>query len=244
GGMNMTPVAAALDKVPIGTWAEYQIKRGEGPPRKLRHALVGKSGSDFVVESRNEGPRGKMITQTTVTNDPAGEGAVKKVISQMGDQDPMEMPLGPPRDKAGEKPAAGEQRPHHGPGPKMGRGMGRAGGMMGGMNARFLKPDPKALVGKETVTLAAGTFTAEHYRQTGPRGGTVDFWINKDVGPFGLVKMEVDRPGGPDDGDSGKVTFELSARGTGAKAEITKPAKPFDPAAMPGRWGRGPGPKN
>lgn len=222
-----TPVAASLDKVPVGTWAEYQIKRGDEPARKLRHALVGKSGSTYVLESRSESPRGgRVITQTSVTSDPAAEGAVKKVVSQLGDAEPMEMPVRP----HAEGPPPGS--PPHG---RDGRRMG-----MGRTSARFLKPDPKALLGKETVKLVAGSFAAEHYRQVGPHGGTVDYWLSEDVGPFGLVKLEVDRPGGAE-GNAGKVTMELVAKGKGATAEITKPAKPFDPGALRGRWGRGGG---
>ena len=212
GGMFATPVAAPLDSVAVGTWAEYQIKRGDGPGKKMRQALVGKSGGNYVLESRTDNPRGRLITQTSVTGDPTADGAVKKVVAQFGDAEPMEMPKG----------------------------------------ARFLKPDPKAFVSKETVQVAAGSFAADHYRQTGPRGGTVDYWLSKDVGPFGLVKMEMARPGGAEgktgdagvdgkthpSGKPGKMTVELVARGDGATPDITKPAKPFDPQAMRGRWGR------
>jgi hypothetical protein len=249
GGIPVTPVGAALDKVPVGTWAEYEVKRGSEPGRKVRQALVGKAGATFVVETRSETGRGdKMITQSTVARDPSEEGAIKKVVSQFGDNDPMEMPLpganGPAKPEAG---GAGAGKP-----PEAGRGPGGPGGgpgrgmMMGRMGARYLKPDPKKLVGKETLKLAAGTFATEHYRQEGPRGGTLDFWLAKETGPFGLVKMELDRPAGgegPDEG--GKVTMELVGKGKGAAPEITKAAKPFDPEAMRGRWGgggpRGPG---
>jgi hypothetical protein len=236
GGIPVTPVGAALDKVPVGTWAEYEVKRGSEPGRKVRQALVGKAGAAFVVETRSETGRGdKMITQSTVARDPSEEGAIKKVVSQFGDSDPMEMPL-PGANGAG-KPEAAAGQP-----PEAGRGPGGRGMMMGRMGARYLKPDPKKLVGKETVKLAAGTFATEHYRQEGPRGGTLDFWLAKETGPFGLVKMELDRPGGAGPDDGGKVTMELVGKGKGATPEITKAAKPFDPEALRGRFGgRGPG---
>jgi hypothetical protein len=231
GGIPVTPVGAALDKVPVGSWAEYEVKRGSEPGRKVRQALVSKAGTTYVVEVRSETGRGeKMITQSTVTRDPSEEGAVKKVVNQFGDSDPMEMPLAGP---GGARPEAGAPG---GGGPEAGRGRGGGGGRMG---ARFLKPDPKKLVGKETLKLAAGTFSAEHYRQEGPRGGTLDFWLAKEIGPFGLVKMELDRPAGGDGDGGGKVTMELVGKGKGATPEITKPAKPFDPEAMRGRWGGG-----
>ena len=227
GGMQVLPVAAGLEKVPVGSWAEYEIKRGNEPGRKVRHALVGKSAGGFVLESRSETPRGDhVVTQSTVAADPTAEGAVKKVVSQFGDADPMEMPTSPPEGARGGGDKGGEHGDH--------AGGERGGGMMRGrMGARFLKPDPKAIVGKETLKLAGASFAAEHYRQPGPRGGTVDFWLAKDAGPFGLVKLELDRPAGPNGEGGGKVTMELTGRGKDAVPEIKKPAKPFDPGALP-----------
>jgi hypothetical protein len=237
GGLPVTPVGAPLDKVPVGTWAEYSLKRGDGPARTLRHALVGKEGGSFVIESRTQNQRGdKVLTRSVVAADPSQENGVKKVVIQMGDTDPMEMPVG----------GAMAGRPGGGGQPAGGAGDGeRRGGGFGRMGSRWLKPDPKALLGKETVKVAGGSFQAEHYRTEGRRGGTVDYWIAKDSGPFGLVKMEMDRPGGPDGDDGGKLTIELSAKGKGAKPELTKPAKPFDPEAMRARFGGGGGgPRN
>jgi hypothetical protein len=218
GGGGPTVVGAPFDKVAIGTWGEYELRRGEQPARKTRHALVGKEGAAFVLETSSESPRGgKTITRTVVDADPTKEGAVKKVIVQMGDNDPMEMPQG---------------RGGGGPGE-------RGGGMRFG--ARFLKPDAKTLVGKETVKVPAGTFQAEHHRTEGPNGGKVDFWVAKDAGPLGLIKMEMDIPARPDGEGGGKLKSELLARGKGAKPEITKPAKPFDPSQMRGFGGPGEG---
>ena len=220
GGIPATPVAAPLSKVPMGTWAEYTVQRGDSS-RKVRYALVGKEGAAFVVESRSETGQGeKVLTRTVLDADPTQEGAVKKVVTQFGDADPMEMPAG--------------------------RGAGPGGGGMR-MGARYLKPDPKALLGKENVKVAAGAFQADHYRTEGPRGGTLDYWLARDAGPFGLVKLQMERtPGGPGAGGGdeggGKVLVELASKGKGAKPELTRPAKPFDPEAMRARWGgRGPG---
>src|SRR5262245_65242695 len=95
GGGGPTPVGTSLDKVPVGSWAEYTVKRGDQPPRKMRHALVGKEGAAFVVETSTErGEGGKVITRVVVDADPSKEGGVKKVVVQFGDADPMEMPAG------------------------------------------------------------------------------------------------------------------------------------------------------
>ena len=44
------------------------------------------------------------------------------------------------------------------------------------------------LVGTESVTVPAGTFTAQHYRSQGSNG-TTDIWTSSDVTPYGMVKM-------------------------------------------------------
>ena len=48
--------------------------------------------------------------------------------------------------------------------------------------------------------------------------------------PFGLVKVEVEQKNNPQ--IKGKLVFELTAQGKDAKPLITKPAKPFDQAAL------------
>src|SRR5687768_12809431 len=72
GGLPATPVATSLDKVPVGSWAEYSVKRGDGEGRKLRQALVGKEGGAFVIETRSQTGRGeKMLARTVVDADPS-----------------------------------------------------------------------------------------------------------------------------------------------------------------------------
>jgi hypothetical protein len=70
-------------------------------------------------------------------------------------------------------------------------------------------------VGEESVTVPAGTFKARHYQ--GPDGDT---WASMDAPVWHLVKMVT---------KDGK-TMVLSARGTGAKNEITE--TPVDMKAM------------
>jgi hypothetical protein len=248
GGMPTTPVAAPLDKVPMGTWAEYTIQRGNDNARKQRYALVGKDAGAFVIESKGETGQGeKVLTRTVVAADPTAEGAVKKVVTQFGDSDPMEMPaggMGRPGGPGGPGgPGAGGPGGPGAGGPG-GPGGGDRGGPGGGgrmRGARFLKPDPKTLIGKESVKVPGGSFEAQHYKAEGPRGGIINYWLAKDAGPFGLVKLEWLRPAGEDDA---KVIVELTAKGKGAKPELTKPAKPFDPEVMRARFqrtGGGPG---
>jgi hypothetical protein len=44
------------------------------------------------------------------------------------------------------------------------------------------------LVGTESVTVPAGTFTCQHYRSQG-NNGTSDVWFSTDITPTGMVKM-------------------------------------------------------
>jgi hypothetical protein len=95
---------------------------------------------------------------------------------------------------------------------------------------KFQKPDPKTLVGKETIKVAAGSMKTTHYRDHTP-AGTVDVWVNDGVPPLGLVKV-VATPE-PETGKSKlqrapPFFMELAATGTDAKPTVTKPAKPFD----------------
>jgi hypothetical protein len=100
-----------------------------------------------------------------------------------------------------------------------------------GTNQKFEKPDPKKLVGKETITVPAGSIATSHYRDNNPERGTIDMWISESVPPLGLVKLSfVPKTGSP----MPPVGMELSNKGKDAKPIITKTPKPFDPAAMMG----------
>jgi hypothetical protein len=224
GGLGApTPVGMDLGKAPVGAWAEYAVTRGDNPTRKTKLALVGREGGANVVEQSSEmGDRGTMVTRLLLDADPSKEGGVKKIVVQRPGADPMEMPT------TGMGPGGGAP------------GVGAPGGGRGGLRgARFLKLDPKKLVGKETVKVAAGSFKADHYKDTTPNGATVEYWVSADVPPFGLVKLELTPPADAptDRGPRGPVKMELAAKGKDAKPTITKPAKPFDPEAMRGMWG-------
>lgn len=95
---------------------------------------------------------------------------------------------------------------------------------------KYSKPDPKTLVGKETIKVAAGSFKTAHYR-TQTQHGTADVWVSEDVLPTGLVKLTTPpmQAGGQ---KMPGMTMELAATGKGAKPTITKPPKPFDPQQM------------
>ena len=54
----------------------------------------------------------------------------------------------------------------------------------------FPDADTCTFVGRESVSIRAGTFEARHYRSTGRDWEVVDFWIGDRAGPLGLVRLE------------------------------------------------------
>lgn len=106
-----------------------------------------------------------------------------------------------------------------------------------GISQTLRKVDPAKRLGVEDVQVAAGKFArADHHREKGAIGETIDFWISKDVLPFGVIKTVSTPSGGGQ-----PVVMELVARGTGAKPQITAKPVPFDPAALAAAAGRGKG---
>jgi hypothetical protein len=93
---------------------------------------------------------------------------------------------------------------------------------------KFRRVDAAKRVGVEDVQVAAGKFAkADHHRETASVSAPIDYWIAKEVLPFGLVKTVSTPPGG-----GPPVVMELAARGSGAKGMITQKAVPFDAAAL------------
>jgi hypothetical protein len=99
-----------------------------------------------------------------------------------------------------------------------------------GQDRQFTKPDPKTMVGKEKVTVRAGSFKTKHYREKTSAGDTYDFWVADGVLPLGLVKLSGEQKENP--AMKGGFKFELVAQGKDAKPQITKPPKPFDQATL------------
>jgi hypothetical protein len=75
-------------------------------------------------------------------------------------------------------------------------------------------------LGSESITVPAGTFTAEHFRS---KNGGGDSWISKGAGPYGLVKHE-----------SKDSTMVLTKVYTNYKDKITGTPVPFNPMALGG----------
>ena len=101
------PMAVDLGKVPVGTWASYNMTMGQMPPMTTKMALVGKG----IIETSVEGGMaaaagGKMTLQMTLA--PAAQrGRFRRIVMQMGTADPMELPM------------SGDQQHFSKPNPKM-----------------------------------------------------------------------------------------------------------------------------
>jgi hypothetical protein len=100
---------------------------------------------------------------------------------------------------------------------------------------QFAPLDPRKQIGKETVKVAAGSFATRHYREK-TASGAMDVWVSDEAPPFGIVKMRGSASQGGD--TTYPITIELAARGKDAKAIITKPPQPFDPAVLMGQMNR------
>lgn len=169
GGMfgNM-PTMPGLSNPTVGSGAEYLVN-AKGKQMDVATVTLGKENVDgatgYWMEMRMNSAdiNGEMVMKTlTVTT--GSETGVKRMIMQQSGRQPMEID-----------------------------------GMMMSMMQRH-QPAPTApsggtgnggrgeLVGTESVTVPAGTFTAQHYRSQGSNG-TTDMWISTDVTPYGMVKM-------------------------------------------------------
>jgi hypothetical protein len=78
--------------------------------------------------------------------------------------------------------------------------------------------DKSEKVGSESVTVPAGTFTADHYRM---KDGSGDFWVSERVSPYGMVK-----------GQGKDFSIVLTKVVTDAKDKITGTPVPFNPRLM------------
>lgn len=188
--------AARGPKLPAaGGWAEYKTDSAT-----LRLAYIGKDAKGERLEmsmdrpARGGRPGGPMVIQLAVPSYPYQMSDATEVIIQSGTEPPMklsEQMLGMMRSRMPNAPQISDE-----------------------MCARMIE------VGKERVTVPAGTFETTHYRDT---TRSSDAWISPSV-PFGMVKAT----------GEGR-TVELLASGTGAKTKITGTPQEMGPGMMPGR---------
>lgn len=171
GGMGMMgsmPSMPGLRNPAVGSGSEYLVTT-KGKEMDVATVALGKEDVDgapgFWMEMRMTSAEtgGEMVIKSlTVTT--GTEVGVKRMIMQTPGRPPMEM-----------------------------------SGMMMSMMQRHQPPTSTAggtggkgemgeLLGTESVTVPAGTFTCQHYRKQ-EQNGPVDLWISMQITPYGMVKM-------------------------------------------------------
>ena len=120
----------------------------------------------YWMEQRIANPElgGEMVMKSLTVISGAQAG-VKRMIMQQPGKPPMEM--------------SGMMMS------MMQRGQSRSTPPSGGGSGKAALGE---LVGTESVTVPAGTFSCQHYRSQG-NNGTTDMWISTQVSPYGMVKM-------------------------------------------------------
>jgi hypothetical protein len=201
-----TPLACDFKKAPVGSWAEYTTTVGGADPvaMQTRWAFLGRDSRGNTLE-------------LTLAGGPA--------IARLGGKVVTRMVLVPD--------PVGVSKPFRQLVMQMGDGdpVEVPLNMEGLPGQKFQNPDPKKLVGKETIKVAAGTFATSHYREIWEEC-TVDAWLNDQVPPLGVIKTRVTpTPGilGPGGKPMPPVTMELRAHGKAAKPAITRTPRPLAP---------------
>ncbi len=170
GGMN--PFGGmpsfGLQNPTAGSGAEYLLTT-KGKDMDMSVVILGKEDYQgtpgYWMELRmvNSDLGGEMVMKMLVVSSGAEQG-VKRMIMQRPGQPPMEMPTM----------MMGMMQQHQPP-PVTTKGENGPSGA-------------GELVGEESVSVPAGTFTCQHYRKTDARG-TTDLWITTQVTPWALAKM-------------------------------------------------------
>lgn len=192
---DLPGVCGTLSEVSVGQFAEYRVNVPQMGLVDMRIAIVGTEdvgGEAFQWhEMKVNMPQGEMVMQMLVPKFPYEPGDVTRMIMKGPGQPAMEMPTS----------------------------MMAMMQQQGGNN--FASDIAKSCamaerVGNESISVAAGSFNADHYRVTTP--DEAEAWISADV-PFGIVKMT-----GPDG-----ISMELVSHGKDATSSITE-----TPVKMPG----------
>ena len=186
------PTLSGIWHPAVGTGAAYEITKA-GKKSQIEISIVGKEDVDgktgFWQELAMTDPNtSQMMYGKTLVSVTDAGITTMRMVMQMPGQDPMEMD----------------------------------GGMIGGRNVNTHRADNIAdkaeIVGTESVTVPAGTFSCTHYRM---KDGTGDAWVSDKVSPWGLVKSQ--------DKDSSMVLAKVI---TDAKDHITGTPTKFDPMQM------------
>jgi hypothetical protein len=189
-----TPSLSGIWHPVVGTGAAYEMTDREGKKSQLEISIVGKEDVQgkpaYWLEMGFANPRsgGQMYAKNLMTVGDSGVTSTR-MIMQMPGQGPMEMDMN----------------------------MGPGGHQMQQTTPANIA-DKAELVGTESITVPAGTFTCTHYRM---KDGSSDAWVSDKVSPWGLVKSQGK--------DSSMVLTKVI---TDATDHITGTPTKFDPMQM------------
>ena len=87
------PLATDLTKVPVGAWSEYTVSMAQMPAMKQRYALVGRQGKNNTLEMQAKSGATDVAVHVGIDPSAAPGQRIKKLVMQLGNLSPMEMPL-------------------------------------------------------------------------------------------------------------------------------------------------------
>jgi hypothetical protein len=198
-GMGMrAPDLSGIWHPLVGSGGAYEVTDKEGKKSQMEMTIVAKEDvngkaaywMEMVVPDPHSG--GNMYVKQLIAPGDNGVTSIRMVMQQPG-QDPMEMDMS--------LNMGGRRMPQSGP------------------SAPSDIRDKAEVVGTETISVPAGTFTCQHYRS---KDGSADAWVSDKVAPWGLVKTQ----------GKNNTSMILTKVITDAKDHITGTPKKFDPMQM------------
>jgi hypothetical protein len=189
------PVLSGIWRPVVGTGGAYEMTDRDGKKSQMEMTVVGKedvngkTGYWMEMAVARPGSSDQMYMKYLIA--PTDNGmAPARMIMQPPGQGPMEMDLS----------------------------MMNRGGRQTPQSTPSDIRDKAELVGTESVTVPAGTFSCEHYKM---KDGSSDAWVSDKVAPWGLVKVQGK--------DSSMILTKVI---TDAKDHITGTPTKFDPMQM------------
>jgi len=175
----------------VGSGSVYATKYKGKSEGEMQFAIVGREavGTEtgyWLEVTMANAEMGGEVVYKNLVTLSGGELEFKRMIFQMPGQPPMEMPMN----------------------------MRMADSQSQSVDMR--KDKDAVLIGTESLTVPAGTFSSQHYRSS-----SGDAWLAADVAPYGIVKTI-----------SKNREMVLTRTLTNVRSKITGTPVPFDPMRM------------
>jgi hypothetical protein len=180
-GQDLDAACEAIAGASVGAWTEHRVASPSGE-LNVRFALVSGRGATWY-EVRSQTHAGVSILQLRVPGFPFTPAEIEEVVMKTGTAPAMRVPDA----LVDEYRASAQAQP------------------LADIRAECRKAE---VLGREEVSVAAGTFQATHLRFPSSGG---EAWVSDQV-PFGIVRGDI----------PGQGTTELAAHGTGAVSAITE----------------------